>query len=62
MAKYEVDLDVSIVLSKYGFIGVAAFANILLGIRKLAFSHVFSSICRSTVMCKNEILSKDAAS
>jgi len=28
MAKSEVDLDVNIVLSKYGFIGVAAFANI----------------------------------
>jgi len=28
MAKSPVDLDVNIVLSKYGFIGVAAFANI----------------------------------
>jgi len=28
MAKSAVDLDVNIVLSKYGFIGVAAFANI----------------------------------
>ena len=27
MAKSVVDLDVNIVLSKYGFIGVAAFAN-----------------------------------
>jgi len=28
MAKSAVDLDVNTVLSKYGFIGVAAFANI----------------------------------
>ena len=51
MAKSAVDLDVNIVLSKYGFIGVAAFANIKLGIQKLC----------AEVMCKNAILSKGAA-
>ena len=48
MAKSAVDLDVSIVLSKNGFIGVASFANIKV-------------VGHTEVMCKNAILSKDAA-
>ena len=46
-AKFAQNLDVNIVLSKCEFIGVAAFESTQLGIWKLAFSHVFASICRS---------------
>ena len=49
MAKSAQNLNMNRVLSKCEFVGVAAFANIMLGIRKLVLSHVFASICRSYV-------------
>jgi len=42
MAKSVVDLDVNIVLSKYGFNGVAPFEIVIFGIRKQDFLHVFA--------------------
>ena len=42
MAKSAVDLDVNIVLSKYGFNGVAPFEIVMFGIRKQDFLHVFA--------------------
>ena len=45
MAKLVVDLDVNIVLSKYGFNGFVPFEIVMYGIRKQDFLHV--CICHS---------------
>ena len=42
MAKSAVDLDVNIVLSKYGFNGVAPFEIVMFGIQKQDFLRVFA--------------------
>ena len=42
MAKSAVDLDVNIVLSKYGFNGVAPFEIVIFGTGKQDFLHVFA--------------------
>ena len=42
MAKLAVDLDVNIVLSKYGFSGVAPFEIVIFGMQKQDFLRVFA--------------------
>jgi len=42
MAKSAVDLDVNIVLSKYGFNGVAPLEIVMFGIGKEDFLHIFA--------------------
>ena len=61
MVKSTQNLKMKRVFSKSEFIGVAAFANIMLGKWKVAFSHVLYLPQFAEVMCKNAILSKDAA-
>jgi len=59
MSKSAQDLDVNIVLSKYGFIGVASFEIIKFGIWKLDFSCVFA--CKKSATLQNTIFTKYTA-
>ena len=61
MAKSAVDLDVNIVLSKYGFNGVAPFELVMFGIRKQDFCLYlpFQVHCTpNSILGRNPALSK----
>ena len=70
MLKSAKNYDVSMVLSKCGFIGVAAFESTYFRIQKSAFLHAFASICKSylqkcnsfKVWCRlNSLLGRNSA-